>query len=212
MDSRRLKATTAWTDPSKTFDELERRADLALISFTVSVTVLTDWGDFVDLMFRFITHLDMHLLRLSSPVHCPTAIAWGKCMEIFKQLFGSGAEKAAWETVRTGKEGGLHALLKRFAYQLAENYATAEIRAKILSFWNSLTAAEKIAAGEQFITDYGSLLPQELTEGSGARILADLPKFLENYCQMVRRLRQTGQARVEPNPSPSYSRTRFPRA
>ena len=94
---------------------------------------------------------------------------------------------------RTGNEGGLYAVLKALAKLMSEEYANNEISARISHYWNQLTPQEWLAAGEEFIAKYGHLLPSEHTEGTGARIKADLPKTLKEYPRLLQQLRRVGR-------------------
>lgn len=53
-------------------------------------------------------------------------IDWGRCITHLLKIYGENGEKAAFEMVRTGVEGGIYAVLKRLAKQMAKEYARNE--------------------------------------------------------------------------------------
>jgi len=64
---------------------------------------------------------------------------------------------------------------------------------KILGDVMALSVEEQLAASTEYLQKYGHLLPSELTEGSAARIRANLPKVLEEHPHLIQRLRQVGR-------------------
>ena len=178
--------------PARTTEELSRRADDVLNSFAPEAAQIDHWDRFRYCLMRFVDHAQNRLLRLSKP--CPMGLdfAWGRCCQVLMRAYGSDGEKAAFEMARTGNEGGLSSVLRKMAQVMADEYADNEIAAKISSYWNGLSVEEKLAAGDEYLAKHGHLLPSELTEGSAARIRANLPKVLQEHSALVRRLRKIG--------------------
>ncbi|MCX5674670.1 MAG: hypothetical protein NTX87_06645 [Planctomycetota bacterium] len=179
--------------PTKTTEELSRRADDALNSFSVEATQIEVWDRFRHCLIRFLHHAETRLLRLSAPCHMGVEFAWGRCCQILMRAYGPNGEKTAFEMARTGNEGGLYAVLKKMAQTMADQFAQNEIEAKIGTYWNYLSINEKLAAGDEYLAKYGHLLPSELTEGSAARIRANLPKVLQEHSNLLRRLGGIGR-------------------
>jgi hypothetical protein len=107
--------------------------------------------------------------------------------------YGTNGEKAAFEMVRTGSEGGLYAVLKAVARRMINEYAGNEISARISYFWENLSVDEQIEATEEYLGKYGHLLPSELTEGSAARIRANFIKVLEEHPNLIKRMRDVAR-------------------
>jgi hypothetical protein len=179
--------------PAKTLDETRRRAEAALNSSEESRGTITEWDRFRACLSRFLPHLEQHLLRLKQPVSMTAEFAWGRCIPLLVQVYGDSGPQVAFELVRTGLEGGLRGVLAKVAYHVADEYAANEIRAMVWAYWNGLSVNEKLAAADEFLAKYGHLLPGELTEGSAGRVRANLPKVLEEFPKMVRRLGQVGR-------------------
>ncbi len=72
--------------------------------------------------------------------------------------------QTAFEMARTGVEGGLNAVLRKFAEVQAREYAENEIKGRISRYWEGLSADEKLRATDEYLAEYGRLLPSELTE------------------------------------------------
>jgi len=176
-------------DPTKTLDQVSSRIDEAINSFTIKIGIITDWHIYKAVLTRFFRHTENIILRIKS-FHSPDAdIEWGRCVRLLLKRFGPNGEKAAFEMVRTGTQGGLYAVLKSVAKQMVEEYAGNEIRARISHYWHSLSVDEQLAATDEYLAKYGHLLPSELTEGSAARIKANFIKVLEEHPKMIKRMR-----------------------
>jgi hypothetical protein len=179
--------------PSRTIEELNRRADDALNSFSVEAPQIEGWDRFRHCLIRFLHHAESRLLRLARP--CPMGLdcAWGRCCHILMRAYGPNGEKTAFEMARTGNEGGLLVVLRKMAETMAEQFAQNEIEAKVGTYWNYRSVEEKLAAADEYLAKYGHLLPSELTEGSAGRIRANLPKVLQEHPDLMRRLGKVGR-------------------
>ena len=182
--------------PDRTLDEVDRRADEAINSFSVPSSRITDWEAFRSCAIRFMRHVEGRILRIQGTFDYDPGMAfdWGRCCRILCREYGPNGEKAAFEMARTGNDGGLYGVLKRIARSMAKEFAEAEIRARVFHYWNGLSVDEKLEAGDEYLEKYGHLLPSELTESSAARVRANMPKVLEEHPKMLRRLEELGRA------------------
>ncbi|MBL7223991.1 MAG: hypothetical protein ISS72_09060 [Candidatus Brocadiae bacterium] len=178
-------------DPERTLEEQGRRADRALNAFT-SPSLIEDWDAFRACLVRFVADLDGHLLRLPGgrPPSMGFDFDWGRCTQLLMHAYGHSGEKAAFEMARTGNEGGLRAVLRKMAMTRSEQFVENEVAARANTYWDGLSADERLAAGEEYLAKYGHLLPSELTEGSAARVRANLPRVLQEHPQLMEKLRQ----------------------
>lgn len=182
-------------DPIRTYDENARRADDAVNSFHFAKGRIGDWEEFRTCLIEFFRHVESRVLRMRGR---PYGSDWGdfdwhRCAELLKREYGRNGDKAAFEIARTGNEGGLYAVLRKLARGLAEKYSENEASARIYEWWNGLSLAEQFAAMEEYLQEYGHLLPSELTEGSAARIKANFPKVLEEHPRLLQRTRRVGR-------------------
>lgn len=180
-------------DPGRTLDETARRADEAIISFSMESAQVSDWDEFLAILVRFYNHVEVCILRVSNMPQVNLELTLGHCVRIFMKVYDRNGLKCAFEMARTGNEGGLYAVLKRMAQQLAEKHADNEISARICRYWNSLTMEEKISAPDEYMCKYGHLLPSELTEGSAGRIRANFQEVLRQHPRLMQRLSRIGR-------------------
>ena len=180
-------------DPERTLDEVDRRADDAITSFGFESGRITDWSAYQKTLIRLLSHVDSKVLRLRSAVEMDPDFAWGRCVRILTSEYGTEGEKAAFEMARTGNEGGLYAVAKRFARRLARQYLDNEIKAKAGLFWDGLDVAEQLDVSSEYLSKYGHLLPSELTEDSAARLRANFPKVLAEHPRMIQKLQRASR-------------------
>jgi hypothetical protein len=179
-------------DPSRNYDDVSARVDQAINSFPVHRATIEDWDEYEAFFGDFYRHVEKTVLRLSSDVPDSEGFFRALCSNLLDKAFGRSGSKAAFEMVRTGKEGGLYQVLKTVANLIGERYAENEIGGRISHYWESLTLDEQLAAPDEYLQKYGHLLPAELTEGSAARLRVNFPKVLEEHPKMIRRMRQIG--------------------
>jgi len=180
-------------DPSRTLDKVAGDVDRAINSFSRRRTVLDTWDEYVSFFADFYRHLETVVLRARGGSPNDKEYQWGQCIRLLNKAFGPSGYKAAFEMVRTGKEGGLYRVLKTVADLMGEQYAQNEIAARISYYWDGLTLDEKLAASDEYLRKYGHLLPGELVGASAARIRAEFLKVLEEHPKMIQRMRQIGR-------------------
>ena len=183
--------------PTRTIDEVSRRMDQAVNSFQAGSSRITDWREFEKCIARFMVHLQNHVLRLRKPRHLTEEYIEYDLHHgfmVLQKLFGKNGEKAAFEMARTGNEGGLYGVLRKFARRTVEGYAADEIAARVGDYWNNLSTEEKLDAPREYLRQYGHLLPSELTEGSAAGIRAFFPKVLKEHPRIIKGLRRIGRS------------------
>lgn len=179
--------------PERTFEQVAGRVDEAINSFLPGSKQIDRYDEFVTHAICFCRLVEATVLRLrdGAPSASPD-LDRGRFMHVFSRAYGAQGLKTAFEIVRTGNEGGLYAVLRKLGEVLAGQYAENEIAARIWSYWNGLSMAEKLAAPDEYLSKYGHLLPSEITEGCAGRVRANLPKVLQEHPRLMRRLRRVG--------------------
>jgi len=185
----RLDSLLNSIDPDKTINQVSVRVDDAVNSFKIKSGIVKDWDTFKTLLINFFRHTENVVLRLKNFCSPDPDIDWGRCVRFLLKEYGLSGDKAAFEMVRTGTQGGLYKVLKSIAWQMVKDYSGNEIKARISHFWDSLTLDEKLAAVDEYISKYGHLLPSEITEGSAARIKGNFVKVLEEHPRLIHRFR-----------------------
>ena len=182
--------------PDRTLEQVSARADQALNSLAPPRSCVRDWDEFRYLLIRFMLHVEAHCLRLRQPLDPATLDAdycWGRCVQTLMELYGASGDRAAFEIARTGNEGGLYSVLKKVGRRIAEDLGKTEISAKVSSCWEALSVQEQLALADEYLHRYGHLLPSELTEGSAARVRANMPRVLQEHPHLIQRLRSVGR-------------------
>ena len=177
-------------DPSRTIDKIASRIDQAFNSFDRPRPTTDDWNEYEEFLADFFRHLENYGRKSVPELDDPIVFYWGRCEKLLDKAFGPRGYKAAFEMASTGKDGGLYQVLKTIADQLAEEYSQNTISALVSNYYNSLTHDEKLTEPDEYIRDYGHLLPPKMTEGSAVRVRGFFPRVLEEHPRMIRRMRQ----------------------
>ena len=181
-------------DPSITIEPVTARVDRAINSFPLNAASENDWESFKSKLAKFFAHAEGAILNLGSARPANREIDWNCCRKILTQEYGPSAGTVAFEMTRNNIEGGFYAVFKAIAKHMIKHYASTEISAKTWHFWNGLSREEKHTACYEYLHKYAHLLPPELTEGSAARIHANLPRVLEQHPWLIIRLRGIGRS------------------
>ena len=143
-------------------------------------------------MAEFLRHVDNYSLLLRRSVDVSSDYYWSLCVRVLLKVYGSSGEKAAFEMVRTGNDGGLNAVLRSVAMHVAEGYAKMEIQARVDAYLRELAVDQQLAASSEYLAKHGHLLPTEMTEKSAARIHANFAKVLENHPWLIQKIHEVG--------------------
>lgn len=180
-------------DPQRTLDHIARRVDEALNAFHPSAIQIREWAQFQKCLSDFHRHVEVVVGGLDRPVDVDDDFYWCRCVPLLKSAYGEAGDKAAFEMVRTGTEGGLLRVLRDLGRGLVDYYAKNGISGWIWRFWNGLSTDEKMSAADEYVRRFGHLLPSELTEGGAWRIRAELPKVLREHPRLMQHLRRIGR-------------------
>ncbi|MBN2590819.1 MAG: hypothetical protein JXA96_13225 [Sedimentisphaerales bacterium] len=183
--STKLERLLASIAPEITLKLTYDRANEAMNSFPFHEVLINTFDKFRYFLICLHRHTEAQILHIDSMPQDTVDFHWSRCYSILKQIYGTNGEKAAFDMIRTNKDGGLREVVNKFAQTVAINYAMNEIGAKITFYINSLSATERLAAGAEYIEKYGHLLPEEMTEASAARIHDNFASILEKHVLMM---------------------------
>jgi len=189
----KLEQLLANIDPAKTYDQTLARANTAVNTFKMNSAQITHWDEFVDCLGRFFCHVEMTILNVGHSAYSDSEFHSGRCIGLLCRLYGADGEKVAFDMARMGHEGGLYTVLKAMALRMAEEYAENEIAARASDFIDRLAPGEMSAVMDEYIDQYGHLLPSEMTEGGAGRIKANFYKVLKHHPKTLRTLRNVGR-------------------
>jgi len=190
----KLEQLLAKIDPEVTLDKTSALADKAMNTFSFGPGQISNRNEFEKCLTDFFCHVDTNVLGASKSFnseHC--SFQWGRCGILLSHIYGHNAENTAFDMARTGKSGGLYAVLKAIALRMAEEYAENEIAAIIGDYWKKLSPDEQFTAADEYLEKYGHLLPSELTEASAARIRTNFTGVLENHPKILQKTRRLGK-------------------
>ncbi len=190
-----LQRLLSQLDPDETLDPIDRRADAAINSFRVRSATIESWSRFEELMADFWLHVFCGILGARKDAEYPKDYVRGRALQVLGELYGVNGPKAAFEYARTGNEGGLYRVLKDVARHVADELARNQIATRVCSYWDGLTADEKIAASSEYLREFGRFLPSELTEEGAIRIRANFWRVLERHPALVRRMRRATRSK-----------------
>lgn len=173
----------------KTFN----RANEAINTFHPKSVVIENWDEFRDCMAEFPPHVDKHIFQLRRPIDVSSDYYWSQCARVLLKVYGPNGEKAAFEMVRTGNDGGLNAVLRSVAMHVSEGYAKMEIQGRVDAYLKDLTVDQQLAASSEYLVKHGHLLPSEMTEKSATRIRAEFRKVLEKHPWLILKIHEVGR-------------------
>jgi len=188
-----LDRLLAGISPEKTIVKTFNRANEAINTFHPKSALIENWDEFRCCMEEFMRHVERHSLRFHGSVDISSDYYWSQCVRVLLKVYGSSGEKAAFEMVRTGNDGGLNSVIRSVAMHAAEGYIKMEIQAKVNAYLNSLSNDQQLAASCEYLTKHGHLLPSEMTEASAARIHAEFRKVLEKHSWLLLKLHEVGR-------------------
>ena len=188
-----LDRLLASISPEETIVKTFNRANEALNTFHPRTALIENWNEFRDSMAEFLRHVERHTLRLRGSVDISSGYYWSQCVRVLLKVYGSSGEKAAFEIVRTGNEGGLNAVLRSLAMHVAEGYIKMEIQAKVNVYSRSLSNDQQLAASSEYLAKHGHLLPSDITENTAARVQANFGTVLEKHPWLVLKIHEAGR-------------------
>ncbi len=175
--------------PEATLEKAQKTADGALNSFSSQAVRPETWEDFIGMMGEFFCLLDSRLLGINRPMDFE--MDWGRCSSLLHQRGGPRGDREAFKIAQTGTGGGLYEILKFVASAFSQQIAGSWIRVKIGSFWNELSADERVSVPLEYLNKFQSILPPEILEQNPYVFAAHFYQFLEHHPQMMQQLRKT---------------------
>ncbi|MEI8044595.1 MAG: hypothetical protein WCL11_24505 [Verrucomicrobiota bacterium] len=169
-------------------DRIDRYCDEALNNFAPPPPLIEDWSQYCAFLARLHCHLECRALGIGARPP-DSRFDLSRCWALLKAKFGDSAPQAAFEIARTGAQGGVRQLLRTVARLYSRRYAENLISIAVEAYCSNRTTDELLADADEYIRNYRQIMPSELTEGSGARIHANLRKALKQHPYVIRRLR-----------------------
>jgi len=180
--------------PEHTIEKAFNRANEAINTFPLESSLITEWDEYRMVMARFHRHVEKQVLNVQGEMpEADMDFYWSRCLRIIIKGYGNNGEKAAFELVRTGNDGGLNGVLRKIVMAIAEQYSQNEITARVNNWLNGLSIEENLAASDEYIRKFGHLLPSEIIEGGALRVKANLSQVLIMHPRMIHELNKVGR-------------------
>ncbi len=179
--------------PSRTLDETSARVDRAAARFGHARAVVTHFDEYQELIGHFFAQVESGVLNTPPlwPAHKEMYVH--RAQQLLNEAYGHSGWKAGFEMARTGVEGGLRQVLATLAERMALMYAHNEIHARVYAWWEGRSVQERLAAADEYLDEYGHLLPSELTEGGAWRVRGSFLDVLMEHPFLIRRLGRLGR-------------------
>ena len=168
-------------------DSYRRQMDEAIRSFSFSAFRFDSWGACEGFMEQFFAHINAHIMD-------PTFAGNARMgMIVFRQTFepsyGQYPERAIYERLMHGHEGGLNGFVQETADAVVELFAGRDIVNKVDRYMFSIRLDGIDAAAEEYMEKWGHLLPKDITSQGTIRLAPVLGKFLKQHPRLLHRLR-----------------------
>lgn len=185
--------------PERTLDAVAVRVDAAMNSFHKKPEGVESWSwdDLDDFLACFFQHMD-EVGFFGQPLGLdPKGHLWSHAY-LLQQEYGHQWSRAVLKIVRTGRGGGLNAVLRAMARRLATKWAANRISSYIYEYWESFTEEEKQAAPREYLEKHGEWLPADAREHRFFTVWFLFPEFLKDLPQFIRDARQLAH---QPSPA-----------
>ena len=135
-------------DPFRQLIEIYSRMNSALRTFSYGSMKIRNWHEYEYYLAKFFCYIENVSLKAKMPVH--PKMHYHRCIRFLNEEFGPNGEKIAYEMETTGVNGGLFAVLKIIAKQLANFYARNSTRSFVDKYWNKLSYSDRILAAKEY--------------------------------------------------------------
>ena len=179
-------------DPKYISDKISMLANNAINTFNLKSNIVTDESDFQKICANFYCHMENTVIESNPPRKLHFAMDWGRFHKKLMMIYGENGHYTAFDITRSGNENGLYGVLKAVADKMIGEYAGNNVKVKICDFWDGLTIDEKFLAINEYIENFGHLLPKEIVEDGAPRIVSNFLKVLEEHPRMLKRTRNIG--------------------
>ncbi len=179
--------------PSRNIDVVEANINRAMAGYYRSSNTVSSWEEYQECLAEFVRQARNAVLHAPSGAGHNNDVNFGEALGHLKNDYPGDTLQAVYDIVRTGAEGGIYQILRTIARHMAEEYSQNEITAKVVSYWNSLSVDEKIAAPYEYIKKFSNVLPRQIVEGDNVRFRGFFWKVLEQHPRMLKQVQELGR-------------------
>lgn len=169
--------------PSKIYGPTEQMVDSAVREFPLSQASM-EWFDFIDFVSRFVAAIEGKLYDIPTENLDLPGIRT-KYIGYLEKAYGKKGVEIAGSMAKHGHDGGLLRVIQDLRDTIVQDYAQTEIEGRVWSFWPTLTYDEQMAAAQEYLSNYGYLLPQEIRERGAYPLMLHFERFLEQHTRAL---------------------------
>jgi hypothetical protein len=162
-------------------------ADRAINAVIVSGLVAS-FEEFEKILVEVISLVQKYVLKVQRPVKGAREFYLDTAFRVLQKKHGPNGEKAAFEFSRTGKNGGVNAVIRSIAYGYTDVLFENESKARVGVLFEKLSHDQKFAVMDEYIKEFGYLWPDELIENGAVRLKMNFPKTLQLHIENIRKL------------------------
>jgi len=150
--------------------------------------LIASFEEFKDILVGVIVLVQKYVLKARNPVEDGREFYLDAAFRVLRKKLGPSGLQAAMEMGKTGKDGGVYAVIKLVAYGYAETLFEAEAKSRVGIIWEKLSNDEKFAVMDEYIAEFSSIFPDEMTESGAVRLKVNFPRTLHLHIENVRKL------------------------
>ena len=155
----------------------------------VNVGGLVDsFKQFKNILIEVIVLVQKNVLKVQRPIEGAQDFYLDAAFRVLQKEYGPNGEKAAFEMSRTGKDGGVNAVIRSIAYGYTDVLFENETKAKVGIIFEQMSDNDKFAVMNEYIKEFGHLWPDELIENGALRLKINFLKTLHLHIEYIRKL------------------------
>ena len=181
-------------DPSRTIDDIEKRANRAINSFDPDRGAASNIDKFQDCLCRFYVHLEHTLLGIRGNINRNTEMTRAHVCGELSELYGPSGHAIAFNIANTGVEEGLYGILKQLAMRVARKEIKNRIGVLVTEFLDQLSPGNMVRAEAEYLEKYGHLLPADALLADGSISVAGFREILMNHPYLLKHMRDVGRS------------------
>lgn len=147
--------------------------------------LVSDYGEFEDLLTRVFWQLYCPELDMTSEWAVRRDFVRGLAVHHLNREYGPSASARAFEAARSGVAGGLRNVIRVLVEGVRDEFSGNSVKGMVNAYWRSATNEQLFQDARDYIAAYGHLLPSDLTEGSGAVIVANFERVLHEHPRVI---------------------------
>jgi hypothetical protein len=163
---------------------------------------VTSFNEFEDILVRVIVLIHKYVLKVRNPIEGARENYLDAAFKVLNKKLGPSGFRAGFERARTGKEGGIYGVIKLVAYGYTDVLFENESKSKVGFLWQQMSNDQRFAVMDEYIAEFASMWPHEMTENGAVRLKVNFPKTLQLHIENIRKLQNRWTTEKLPSTAP----------